>query len=123
MHTFSPSESGVLESERAIDELKRLAKELTGRLSLRASLSRVLTVLSDYPCMARCLIELKPDLENPWTNTTLDAMNSSENFSSTLSGLRHRKRCLKTGRGEPYSNFYTIYFIVETQVFNKGVRP
>jgi len=65
MQTFSPSESGALESERAIDELKRLAKELTGRLGLRASLSRVLAVLSDYPCMARCLIELKPGPREP----------------------------------------------------------
>ena len=65
MATFSPSGLGFHELERAVDELKKLAKELTGRLGLRASFSRVLAVLSDYPCMAKCLIELKPGPREP----------------------------------------------------------
>ena len=52
-----------LKLEEALKEIRENVKELRRKLGLRVSLSRVLAVLSDYPCMARCLSELKP---RPW---------------------------------------------------------
>jgi len=49
-----------LKLEEALKEIRENVKELRRKLGLRVSLSRVLAVLSDYPCMARCLAELKP---------------------------------------------------------------
>jgi len=46
--------------EELLKELRTSAEELRRRFGLRVSVSRILAVLSDYPCMARCLAELKP---------------------------------------------------------------
>jgi len=65
MSAFDQSESEFLELENAIEKLKKLTEEFMRRFGLQVSLSRVLAALSDYPCIARCLVELKPRPQKP----------------------------------------------------------
>lgn len=46
--------------EELLNELRENVKKLKKRLGLRAPLSRVLAVLIEFPCPARCLAELRP---------------------------------------------------------------
>ena len=65
MRELDKSDPEFHELESAVEKLKRLTEEFTGRFGLQVSLSRILAVLSDYPCIARCLVELKPRPREP----------------------------------------------------------
>jgi len=51
--------------EEMLEEFREGVKELRKKFGLRVSLPRVLAVLIEFPCPARCLAELKPKPQRP----------------------------------------------------------